>query len=177
MSDQISKAEELNTKFREKQAYLDLKLQYDTEKAKSEEKTEIIEKCRAKKVTMIQEAEYPIDGLKMTDDGVEYNGIPLSQISSAEQLDVSVAMGFALNPRLPLMIIRDGALLDEDSLIKIATKSAEKGGQVFIERVGEGSECHVIMKDGEATGEQAGEPEEVEETEEAEVEETESVEE
>ena len=73
----------------------------------------------------------------------------MEQASSAEQTRVAVAIGLALNPELPVVLIRDGSLLDDDSLAEVAKQAAAAGAQVWLERVGKGVECSVIIEDGE----------------------------
>ena len=95
------------------------------------------------------EADFPIPGLAFDADGVTFNGIPFAQCSSAERLRVSVAMGIALNPKLKVLLIRDGSLLDDNNLAMIAEAAKEADAQVWIERVSKGEECSVIIEDGE----------------------------
>lgn len=102
----------------------------------------------AQKALMLAEAKFPVEGLSFDDSGVTYNGIPFSQASSAEQLRVSVAMGIALNPNLRVLLIRDGSLLDQDNLKLVAQMAEEADMQVWLERVGHGPECSVIIEDG-----------------------------
>jgi hypothetical protein len=82
------------------------------------------------------------------EDGITFNGLPFEQASSAEQLRVAVAMGLALNPTLRVLLIRDGSLLDAENLGMVAEMAAEADAQVWIERVGEGDECAVVIEDG-----------------------------
>lgn len=103
----------------------------------------------------IQSAKYPIDGLRVTDDGIELNDFPFEQASSAEQLRCSVGMGLALNPKLKVLLVKDGSLLDEDSLKLIADMATAADAQVWIERVGKGDECTVIIEDGSIEGAEA----------------------
>jgi len=102
----------------------------------------------ATKADMIRNAKMPVDGLSLTEDGVTYKGVPFSQASSAEQLRVSVAMGIAMNPTLKVLLIRDGSLLDDRSLAAVAEMASAADAQVWIERVGTGDECTVIIEDG-----------------------------
>lgn len=105
-----------------------------------------IEQERARQ---LRKAKFPIEGLSFMGVGVTYNSVPFEQASAAEQLRVSVAMGAAMQPKLKVALIRDGSLLDDDSL-KLVAETAEKYGvQVWLERVGEGKECSVIIEDGE----------------------------
>ena len=90
----------------------------------------------------------PIDGLSFDSDGVYFKGVPFSQASSAEKLRVSVAMGIAMNPELKVLLIRDGSLLDQKNLKLIAGMANDSGHQVWVERVGSGEECQVIIEDG-----------------------------
>ena len=97
--------------------------------------------------------EFPIDGLGMDEDGVVYDELPFAQASSAEALRVSVAIGLAMNPKLKVLLIRDGSLLDEDNLRLVAEMAEKHEAQVWIERVGQGEECSVIIEDGRITEE------------------------
>jgi hypothetical protein len=95
-------------------------------------------------------AVFPVDGLGFDDAGVTYNGIPFSQASSAEQIQVSLAMAMNLNPTLKVIRIMDGSLLDPDSLALIATAAADADYQIWIERVGDSdSGSAVVIEDGE----------------------------
>ena len=94
-------------------------------------------------------ASFPVPGLGFDETGVTLEGVPFSQASSAEQIRVSLAMAMSLNPRLKVVHIRDGSLLDADSLALIAGIAAERDYQVWIERVGDADEGAVIIEDGE----------------------------
>lgn len=93
-------------------------------------------------------AKWPVEGLGFSEDGVTLNDLPFEQASSAEQLRVSVAMGLAMNPGLRVLLIRDGSLLDENSLALLAKIAEEQDGQVWIERVSKDDKCSVIIQDG-----------------------------
>lgn len=96
----------------------------------------------------IKGAKYPVDGLSVDGDGVKLNGIPFSQCSSGEQLRVSVAMGLAINPKLKVILIRDGSLLDKNSLKMIGQMAKDAGAQIWMERVGVDQETTVVIEDG-----------------------------
>ncbi len=119
--------------------------------------SEIIAEIDQKKAAAISEADFPIEGLGVSDVGVTFEGFPLEQASQSGRMRVSVAMGFALNPKLKILLIRDGSLLDEGNLSLICEMAQEAGGQVWIERVGHGDECSVIIEDGAIQGAEKGE--------------------
>jgi hypothetical protein len=92
----------------------------------------------------------PVDGLSFGTDEVLYNGLPLAQASSAEQLRVSVAIAMAANPKLRVLRIKDGSLLDEYSLQTLADTAEMNDFQIWIERVDTSGSVGVVMEDGNA---------------------------
>ncbi len=93
-------------------------------------------------------AKLPIEGLTWDEDGVRYNGVPFVQCSGAERLRVSVAMAMAANPQVRVLRIEDGSLLDTDSLEMLRSMAETEDFQVWIERVGDGSEVGIVIEDG-----------------------------
>lgn len=100
----------------------------------------------------LAEARLPVKGLGFTDEGVTLNGVPFEQASTAEQIRASVAMGLASNPRLRLMLVREGSLLDDESMRLLADIAAEHDAQVVVERVSSGEAVGVVIEDGEVAG-------------------------
>lgn len=117
--------------------------------SEAKELTDRLEGIEQEKARQLRKAKFPIEGLSFTATGVTYQGVPFEQASAAEQLRVSVAMGAAMQPKLKVALIRDGSLLDDNSL-KLVAETAEKYDcQVWLERVSDGAECSVIIADGE----------------------------
>lgn len=104
------------------------------------------------KAEALRQAHFPVDGLAFTEAGVTLGGLPLEQASSAEQLRVSLAMGIALNPKLKVLLIRDGSLLDEASLRLVAEMAERSGVQVWIEIVSTEGAGGVVIEDGQVVG-------------------------
>lgn len=147
--EQINSAETLNRKYRDNAARIQVSQQADQKAAQYKEATDDIAGIDAQKARRLQAAKFPVPGLAFDDAGVTVNGIPFQQASAAEQVRVSVAMGLALNPKLKVLLVRDGSLLDAKSMELIAAMAAEHGGQLWIERVSTGAECTVVIEDGE----------------------------
>jgi energy-coupling factor transporter ATP-binding protein EcfA2 len=99
-------------------------------------------------------AQMPIEGLGIGDDEVLYNGLPFGQASNAEQIQVSMALAMASNPKLRVLRIADGSLLDDDSFALIAAAAEKHGFQVWIERVDASGNVGIVMEDGEASGDE-----------------------
>jgi DNA repair exonuclease SbcCD ATPase subunit len=150
--EEIDSAEEINVKVRNNLGKTEKKLLLDDRRSDSKKLTEMIEDIDEEKRLMLADIEFPVEGLSFSERGVTFGGVPFDQASSAEQLRVSVAMGLALNPKLKVVLIRDGSLLDEDSLAMVSDIAAEAGAQVWIEMVSTGDEVTVIIEDGMVKG-------------------------
>lgn len=120
----------------------------DLEK-KAADKTAQLEKIEADRLALTKSAKFPIEDLDLGESGVLYKGLPLEQASSAEQLRVGLAVACAVNPSLKVMLIRDGSLLDDDSLKLVAEMAEKNGAQVWLEKVGNDGKCTVVIEDGE----------------------------
>lgn len=105
----------------------------------------------------LRSAKFPVPGLGIAEDGdVLFNGIPLQQASSAEQLRVSVAIGLALNPSLKILLLRNGNVLDQDSLAAVAQQAEAADAQVWVEWVTtDAKDVSVMIEDGSTVHGQA----------------------
>ncbi len=117
---------------------------------KVEELSGRIEAIDQEKADALANATFPLAGLGIDTNGVTLNGIPFSQASLAEQLRTGVAIGLAQKPRCRVILIRDGSLLDDDSLDALHAIAVDNEAQVFLERVtAEASPSAVFIEDGE----------------------------
>lgn len=114
--------------------------------------TASIDARKAAAAKAVRDADLPVDGLELTEDGVLLNGAPFNQASDAEQLRVSVAVAGAMNPRLRVLRVRDGSLLDGDSMAALAAYAETKDLQIWIETVQSGRESAVVIEDGHVAG-------------------------
>lgn len=121
------------------------------EKARETERAEArrVECLEADRENALASAKLPVPGLGFTEDGVTFNGVPFDQASTAEQVRASVAMGMAANPRLRVMLVREGSLLDRDSMRLLAEMAAEYDAQFWVERVSDGEKVGITIEDGE----------------------------
>ena len=92
----------------------------------------------------------------MNEDGtVLFDGVPLSQASRAQQIRTSVAIGIAMNPKLKVLLIRDGSLLDEENMQLVVDMAKQHDAQIWIERVGDKDASAIIIEDGHVRGVEA----------------------
>lgn len=145
----LQSTEETNRKIRESKSRADLVTQFKSKTQEADKLTSQMDALESAKRKATTEAKYPVAGLLFdTAGGIALNGIPFSQCSSAEQLKVSVAIGFALNPKLSVVLIRDGSLLDDESMTTLCAMAKEAKAQVWVERVGTDTHTSVIIEDG-----------------------------
>lgn len=100
------------------------------------------------KIRAISEAKLPVEGITFSDDEILLNGVPLNQASDAEQLRTSCALAMAGHPALRVIRVRDGSLLDDESLALLAKMADERDYQVWIERV-EPGKVGFVIEDGQ----------------------------
>ena len=94
-------------------------------------------------------AKFPVPGLGLGEGIVTYNGVPLSQASSAEQLRISTALAMAANPKLKVVLIREGSLLDEQGLHLVAEMAQKNGFQCWVESVSNRKDIGICIEDGQ----------------------------
>ena len=114
--------------------------------------TKKIKAIDEEKAAALRDAKLPIEGLAFGDDDVLFQNQPWEQASLAERIRVSVAMGFALNPKLRVLLVRDGSGLDQENLALVAELAEAAQGQLWIERVGDQDEAAVVIEDGMVRG-------------------------
>lgn len=144
----IADAQARNAEFARRAERDKLVEQAKTAETASETLTKQMEERTGEKEKAIASAKMPIEGLSLADGGVMLHGIPFDQSSSAEQLRTSVAIAMAANPKLKVIRIKDGSLLDEDGLKIIEGLAAGNGYQVWIETVNTSGKIGIYMEDG-----------------------------
>lgn len=150
---QIRDAEAINRKVRENHARQDLEVERQEAENEADKLTRAIESLDQRRADAIAAAPMPVPGLGFGPDGtVTLNGIPLEQASAGERLRVSVAIGLAANPRLRVLLVRDAALLDADSMRMLAQMARDAGAQLWVERVESDAKTTIVIEDGEVAG-------------------------
>ena len=145
---ELANVDTRNKAVRTKQEKTKLKTELDTTKAKSEKLSADIDKLEEEKQSKISSAKFPVNGLTFGDGFVSYSGLPLEQASDAEKLRVSMAMAMAMNPKLRILRIRDGSLLDSNSMKIVEEMAKNEDYQVWVEMVDESGKVGIVIEDG-----------------------------
>lgn len=146
---QIEEAQRLNGLVEQRR----LKDTYAATAAELEEKarqlTDAIEARQKIKADAIAKAPMPVEGLGFGDGVVLFGGIPFDQASTAEQLRVSLAIAMAANPKLRVIRIKEGSLLDKDGQRLIAEMAQAHDYQLWVEQVDDSGRMGFYIEDGQ----------------------------
>lgn len=149
LQSQLESVEETNAAIRANNDAMARKAEQDRLRTEYADYTEQLKDLDQTKSDGLASAEMPVEGLGFDADGVTYEGIPFKQTNTASQIRVSFAMAMAMNPKLRVIRIAEGSLLDEDNLKLVADMAEENDFQVWIESVGQGDGTGIIIEDGE----------------------------
>jgi regulator of replication initiation timing len=151
LAEQINHARIVNAAIDRAAQRSQLDEQIATKQTEWEGLDEAVKRGVRKKDEALALAKYPIEGLGF-DTGkreVIYNSLPFDQASHAEQMKTSMAIGMAINPKLRIMRIKDGSLLDDSSLAIIAEMAQAQDFQVWLESVSTTGKVGIYLSDGE----------------------------
>lgn len=116
---------------------------------RSRQLTAQIEARQQAKASAIEKAPMPVEGLGFGDGVVLFGGIPFDQASTAEQLRVSLAIAMAANPKLRVIRIKEGSLLDKDGQRLIAEMAQQHDYQLWVEAVDDSGKLGFYIEDGQ----------------------------
>jgi len=148
ISQEIKNAEQTNNEILIVERYNILQSKIQAIQNKADELTDKLFNIENQKNQAIKQAKFPIDKLSIDDTQVLFKGIPFKQCSSAEQLQVSLSIAMALNPKLKIIRITDGSLLDKNNMLLLAEIAEKHDFQIWIERVDEDGKMGILIEDG-----------------------------
>jgi hypothetical protein len=150
LTDRLKQIEDTNNKVRANVARKSVANSVAQLELKVAEQSHAIAEAELAKRTLLESVEFPVDGLGLSETGITFNGKPFSQASDAERLRTSVALGLRMHPTLRVMLIRNGNLLDDDSMAILDEMAEAADAQVWMEYVTtDASEVSVLIEDGQ----------------------------
>lgn len=141
------KIEENANKYRALQEANDFKVQYDN-------LTEKLSTIRDNKISLLKNANLPLNGLSIEDGEITYREQKWDGMSSSEQLVVATSIVKALNPECGFVLLDKLEQLDLDTLKEFGNWLEKEDLQVIATRVSKGEECSVIIEDGKVLNEE-----------------------
>ena len=144
----VTESEEINRRVERKKQRAELQRQLREAEETSASLTKTIEARKEASAKAVREARLPVAGLELTEEVILLNGQPFDQASDAEQLRVSIAVAGAMNPRLRIVRVRDGSLLDDKSMAALTSYAEENDLQLWIETVQSNRDTAIVIEDG-----------------------------
>jgi len=144
----IERAEKINSEVRKRKQNEEFKKVVEELSGEYGEKTMKIKKLENEKKKALSDTVMPIEGLGITEEGVTYKGYPFKDLSDSEKLKVSLAIMMALKPKLRLITIKDGSLLDDENMKVIEEMVNKEDFQVLIEKVDDTGKVGFYIEDG-----------------------------
>jgi hypothetical protein len=149
MNERITKVDEVNERVREQQRRAEVAEKLAAAKHQRAQYTIALEDIAKRKAAGLAEVQFPVDGLSFDESGVTFNGIPFSQASAAEKWRVSLALAMQTNQGIRIIQVRDGSLLDSESMKIVEELAAENDYQVWVEVVDESGKVGIVIEDGQ----------------------------
>jgi len=148
----IASADETNRKAQAYTAYQEAVKSRDDSQTEADSYTAKLEAIKEYKKELMKEVKFPIDGLDFANGAVTYLGLPFNQASGAQRLQVSTAIGMALNTELRVLRFNDGNQLDSKHLAIIKKMAKDKDYQIWMEVVDESGKVGIVIEDGAVKG-------------------------
>lgn len=145
---QIDAAKKKNDEARDRAAKRDRIEKAERFESQAKAFTDAMDARDADKRAKIAAAKLPVKGISFGAGSILMNDVPFEQASDAEQLRASIAIAMALNPKLRVIRVRDGSLLDEESIKLLEEMANEQDYQVWVERVDASGKVGFVLEDG-----------------------------
>lgn len=134
ISARLSAVQDTNNAIREGQEYRRVSAAVEAKKAESEALTAKLDAIDKQKVDGLAKAVFPADGLSVTDEGVTVNDVPFVQLNDAQKIAVGFDIATSGDPKLKLIFIKSGDMLDDSTLALIAERGQKRGYTIVTER-------------------------------------------
>lgn len=149
LSTQLEDLEQLNEQARQMNARKAAREEVAKHEAESKRLTGCLDKIDDQIADLLTGAELPIDGLSIMSDGTVYfKGHPFAQASSAEELEVSLAMGAAMHPKLRFLALKEASMMDDETRKSVEAWAADHGYFVLME-LATADHVGIHIEDGE----------------------------
>lgn len=150
LESQIANFEEVNRKVSENAERTRRLEEADALSDQRDALTKEIEQIRADRMALLKDADFPLEGLSVNDDGeLVYDGKAWDCMSGSQQLIVSCAIASKINPACRFVRMDKLEQLDLTTLGKFDEWLRSQDLQCIATRVSQGDECTLIIEDGE----------------------------
>lgn len=135
LTEEINTAEAMKKHLNEYQRMRSMQTEIEELQADSDELTRKIELARELPGEILKTATIPIEGLSVEDGIPLIHGLPISNLSDGELLDLCVEVSISKPGQLQIILIDGAERLDSESRDKLYQKCKDKGLQIIATRV------------------------------------------
>ena len=108
-----------------------------------------MDKIKKEKSDRIKNTKLPIEGLEFDGDVIRYNNIEFEECSTAERIEIALAVAVEENPNIRVLLIREGSSLDESAVKRVKKLAKEHNFQIWIETVHSSDSSAIHIEEGE----------------------------
>jgi hypothetical protein len=143
LQEEIDTAEAMRQHLNEYKRMVGMQDEVDAMQVQAEELTRKIELARELPAQILAEAKIPVDGLTVHDGIPLINGLPISNLSDGELLELCVDITVSKPGQLGIILVDGAERLDKASRERLYAKCKSKGLQLIATRVTDSEELEV----------------------------------
>ncbi len=144
LSAELDEAEQMRSHLNEYRRMRDMQTELDELTARSQALTDKIELARELPATILAQATIPVEGLTVEDGVPLIRGLPISNLSDGELLELCVDITVSKPGQLGIILVDGAERLDSVSRERLYAKCKAKGLQLIATRVTDSEEMEVI---------------------------------
>lgn len=144
LQEEIDEALKMKEYISEYRSMMQMKEECEEFKAESEELTRKINIARTLPGKVLETATIPVQGLSVKDGIPLINGLPISNLSGGEKIELCIDITLAQKQNLEIVLIDGAEALDKESREKLYAKCKEKGLQIVAARTTDDNEFNIV---------------------------------
>ena len=145
LSAEINEAEEMRSHLNEYHRMESMQKELDALTASSEELTRKIELARELPSQILAQAKLPVEGLTVENGVPLIHGLPISNLSDGELLELCVDITVSRPGQLGIILVDGAERLDTESRQKLYERCKDKGLQIIATRVTDSDALDVVV--------------------------------
>ena len=108
-----------------------------------------LDKIKDERTKRIKDSAVPVEGVQFDGETIRYKDIEFEECSTAERIEMSIAIGIKENPKIRILLIRDGSAIGKATMERIKELAKENNFQIWIERVSNTKGNEIYIEDGQ----------------------------
>ena len=127
----------------------DIKVEIEIVEKMIKKHNDNLDKIKDEKTKRISDSAVPVEGITFDGVSIKYKEIEFEECSTAERIEMSIAIGIKENPKIRILLIRDGSAIGKATMEKIKQLAKKNNFQIWIERVSNTKGNEIFIEDGQ----------------------------